>query len=58
MKLMVDYLTCLGYTCSYCKPRCYDNAYGQRPCLIGKLREDTRKNMIAISFDMILRGEY
>lgn len=58
MKTLWDYLRLLGITCSYCNPRCYENAFGFRPCLIGELRADTRKNMIDISFKMIMRGEY
>ncbi len=58
MKIMRDYILLLGISCSYCKPRCYENAFGLRPCLIGELRAETRKNMIDIAFEMIMRGEY
>ena len=57
MKLMWDYVRLLGCSCSYCDPPCYGNVFGFRPCLIGELRADTRKNMIDLAFEMILRGE-
>lgn len=58
MKTLYDYLMKTGITCSYCSIPCFENPFGLRICLLPPEIRRVRADMIDLSFEMLLRGEY